>query len=183
MLSLDAPPPISFAAFQHRCHDELSPADFAAVQAIARDTVVTETTEPAPTMPRFYRRWHAVETQIRNAVATRRGRTANVAAAPYRRNHDGYRVDIEQAVDAAFAQSSPFDRERALDGLRWRLLEELGGTDPFTSDALLAYACRLRLSERWAGLTPETGQAAFQETLTKIIDETSAPNESTTATA
>ena len=173
MISLDAPPPLSFADFQRRCRDELAPEDFATVQAIARNEVVTETTETAPSMPRFYRRWRAVETQIRNAVATRRGRAANVAAAPYRRNHEGYRVDIEQAVESAFALSSPLEQERALDRLRWEILEELGGTDPFTSDAMLAYACRLRFSERWCNLTDGAGEKAFQETLKKIIDETS----------
>ncbi len=166
-ISLDSPPPLSFADFRRQCREQLTPSDRSAVEAIARNGTATATSPP-DIMPRFFKRWHAVETQLRNAVASRRGTAAGVDTAPYRHEHEGFRVEIEEAVDTAFAKTSPRERERALDGLRWRLLEELGGTDRFTSDSVLAYACRLRLSERWAGLTPAAGQEKFNATVERI---------------
>lgn len=167
-ISLDSPPALSFADFRQHGQDQLTPADRAVVDTLAEHDLPEE--HVTRTLPAFYRRWYAMETQIRNAAARRRGAATGIEAAPYLREHDGFRVDIEEAVDAAFAQPSPRDRERALDGLRWRLLEELAGTDPFTSDAVLAYACRLRLSERWAALTRTAGEQKFDETMKRITD-------------
>ncbi len=165
-ISLDTPPPLSWSDFRQQSHDQLTPSDHAAVEMIAQDGLPTN--RIADGLPPFYKRWHAIETQLRNAIARRRGAASGVDTTPYRHAHDGFRVEIEEAVDAAFAQASPREREHALDRLRWRLLEELGGTDPFTSDAVLAYACRLRLSERWAGLTRSAGEQKFNATVESI---------------
>ncbi len=97
--------------------------------------------------------WRALETQIRNGVARRRAQRLGVPAEPHRRPHAGYRGDIDAAVDAAFEQPDPMARERELDALRWRLLDDLAAVDPWGLPFVLAYAMRLRLAQRWAALT------------------------------
>ncbi len=164
MISMDAPPPFPFRVFHDRCRDHLNAADRTAVDLIARG----DDTEPVPATPFFLQRRRAAENQILNAVAVRRAAADDNNNLPLRHTYGCFRMDIEQAVEAAFAQTSPLERERLLDSLRWELLEEFGGTDQFANDAVLSYACRLRLSERWAALTRAAGQKRFAETAARI---------------
>lgn len=164
LISMRAPPPFPFGVFHDRCRDHLNKADRTAVDLIARG----DETEPLPATPFFLQRRQAAENQILNAVAVRRAAADNGNNLPLRHTYGFFRVDIEQAVETAFAQTSPLERERHLDLLRWKLLEEFGGTDPFAGDAVLSYACRLRLSERWNVMTRAAGEKSFDETVARI---------------
>jgi hypothetical protein len=53
----------------------------------------------------------------------------------------------------------------ALDHLRWQVLDELAGFNPFAAAAVLAYAVRLRLVERWNRLRATDGTEALQAAL------------------
>ncbi len=162
-LTIETPPTLTWPVFSAQCREQLNAADCAAVAWMATDFAAS-----APPAHAFTRRWHALETQLRNAVAARRPVSGDLDAPTYQRAHAGFRLEIEQNVAMAFAQDSPLDRERRLDILRWRLLEELGGLDPFATDAILAYAGRLRLSHRWANLTAALGRQRFDETTQRI---------------
>lgn len=164
---MDAVPPFSFASFRESCRDHLTDRDRSAIEFIGKG----DPASAAPAKPAFLRRRQALETQLRNALASRRALAAKADVSVFMRPHAGFRVEIEQAVDAAFALQTPLARERAIDGLRWRLLEELGGLDPFTGEAVLAYACRLQISERWAALTVKAGQQRFEAATEKFAEK------------
>jgi hypothetical protein len=70
-------------------------------------------------------------------------------------------------VEDAFDEPDPLRREKALDKIRWRVAEELQGPDPLDVRGVFAYAVKLALLARWAALTPEQGQTAFDR-LTEI---------------
>ncbi len=166
MVSLDSPPPITFEDFRALCREQLESADLAALHLIDQPDI----TERMPEEPAFLRNRQAIEIQIRNEIIMRRTGVDEADAVSSLRAHAGFSVEIAHAVEFAFAARTPLERERQLDELRWRLFEELGGTDPFTSDAILSFASRLRLSERWAGLTAEAGRARFQKTMERIAN-------------
>jgi len=154
-LQLGAPAPISRGELARRCR-ELLPEEDAREVATALDGQIDALRSLAG------RAWFDRETQLRNAVARRRAQALDTPPAPHLRRHGGYRVDVDAAVEAAFAESDPLRRERALDELRWRLLGELEAIDRWGLPAVLAYGFRLLLAERWAGFDTETGWAAVE---------------------
>lgn len=123
--------------------------------------------EGAPAVHEVARRYASWDTQLRNAVARRRVRARGDAAPLAARPHEGYRVDIDAAVEAAFDAPDPGARERALDALRWRLLDELAALDRWGVAALFAYARQLELLERRAALDPEAGRARVARFLSR----------------
>jgi hypothetical protein len=58
--------------------------------------------------------------------------------------------------------------ERAVEEIRWGWLEERGGEEPFSADAVLCHAVKLQSAERWRKLHAETGAALFDRLLSTI---------------
>lgn len=152
-ITLDASPRLTLDAFRSLCEDHLSPGDAAALER-----VLDVEAGPAVGHP-FTERWSARETQLRNAAARLRAAKRQQDAGTFLRDHTGFDVGLEDGVEEAFNQPNPLARERALDQLRWRVLDELAGTDPFGSSAVLAYAVKLKLAARWASMNAKQGQA------------------------
>ncbi|HKI59068.1 MAG TPA: hypothetical protein VKA00_07640 [Trueperaceae bacterium] len=114
------------------------------------------------------RRWLDGERQIANAVARRRAPFWGSSPMGQAREHEGFRVLIEEGVARAYEAPDPLARQRALDALRWRLLDELAGPVPWGFPALLAYAQRLRIAREWAARDPSTGREALGRTLDAV---------------
>ncbi len=138
MLQQDAPPPMTVERFQALAQRYLTATDFAVLEAL-------ETGSPSPHP--FVRAWIRHETQLRNAVARHRASRLGQDVSPWLREHEGYDVSLERGVAAAFQESNPLRRERALEALRWRKAGELAGFDPFSIEAVLVYSLQLRLCE------------------------------------
>jgi len=156
MIFFGDPPPFSGAEFLRRCGGVLTPDHAAAVARTLRD-------EPSPDGPPAEAFWHARLTQLRNAVAAARAQRAGGDARGTARPHAGYDVYLAQAANDAFAQANPLERELALDRARWRALDELAHADPFGPGAVIAFAGKLRVAERWAALGEEKGRARVEE--------------------
>ena len=177
MLLEDQPAKISPAAFAEMCGDQLDPALAAAANemlgaaprpdappsspnsASSRpDSAVLQT---APSSHPFLAEWRDREIQLRNAVAAERARRLG-ATRPAPRDAHGCEAMISQGVAQAFATKDPLQRERALDALRWRILEELQGIAPFTEAAVLAYAGKLALNARRFSIEDDKGMEKFK---------------------
>ncbi len=113
----------------------------------------------------FVAAWRNREIQIRNAIARLRAARRKTDAAGAVRPHDGFDVYIEEATEHAFDQPDPLERERALDRIRWSVLDELQGVDPFALPVILAYGVKLRLAWRWTTLDAEEGRRRVAENL------------------
>ncbi len=159
-LSLEKAPQIKADEFKDLCMAQLAPKDFAALEAVLDINAKSE--HP------FVKQWQARESQLRNAAARIRATKQKRDAVDYLRTHSGFDVMIESKVEEAFNQSTPLERERALDELRWNILDELAGNDPFATSVLLAYAVKLQLAERWASLDNDIGQAKIEKTIANI---------------
>jgi len=155
-LIFSAPASVSRAVILEECRRHLSPADMAELDALvgARRLEVSM---------RFSREWMNSEGQLRNAIARTRALRAGVDEKKYVKDHEGYRMDVEAAVDDAYSRVNPMERELALDRFRWNLADELSAGDPFGLSAVLSYAVKLGINERWQSLTPEAGQQRLEE--------------------
>ena len=179
---LTEPPSIEPAAFAERCRGFVSDERWRDLQElldVGGATVVgtrSETPDRAPDdavrpdRPRdpVARMWRDISAQIDDAVAIHRGASTRRDAAPYLRRPGGYRVDLVEAVERAFATPNPGARERALDELRWRLADELALGEPDGFAALYARAVQLRLAARWARWDAAAGWTALEATLREL---------------
>lgn len=145
-------PAMGAEQFRTFCSDWLPDAGLRAVESVLDGT---------PDESGLTAAWHAKETQLRNAVARSRARRYNAESAA--RPHAGFEVFIEKGVADAFARDNPLEREMELDRLRWSLGDELAAGDSFGFPAVLAYAVKLQIAERWASLNEETGRNKVEE--------------------
>lgn len=163
-LALDQKP-ISREEFETRCEAELSARDWSAIQRVTQ--VPFPATDTNPIQNSFLRDWNNYETQLRNAIAQKRAAKAQRDPASILRPHGNFTLQIETTVESAWNQTSPLEREKTLDHLRWQLLDNLQGTDPFAFRILQAYAVKRTIAERWAQMDEDTGwkqaQAAFEQ--------------------
>jgi hypothetical protein len=157
LLSMEGPPPFSMVEFRARCTEHLTADDSEALAAVMGDTA------GAATSHGFVRKWRDLDTAVRNAVARARAARLQRDAAPYLRPQAGVDVQLEKGVADAFQKTSPLDRERALDRLVWNRLDDAAGHDPFDGKAILAYAVRLRILERWSRLDESAGKRVVME--------------------
>jgi len=155
-LSLDAPPPFSCQRFRALCAEHMSAKDLQTLDSLAEPLTT-------PSENSFVQEWRRREIHLRNAIARTRALRLQIEAAPYLREAPGYEAAIEHAVSEAYSRTSPLERELAIDRFRWRQLDELAGLNPFSLHALLAYALKLTLVERWASMTEKMGTARANE--------------------
>ena len=103
------------------------------------------------------RRLVRAETQLREALARLRARRAGVeyGAAPGRQAEPD--ASATAAAARALAVADPLERELILDNYRWALLETAASQSTFGVQAVFAYALKLRLVEKWSGLSVEAG--------------------------
>ncbi len=145
----------------------IEPESFRAACAAQLDSDLGEAAcallDGRPSEHPFARAWRERETILRNAVARRRASRRNADAQGTQRPVRGSDVRIEHGVAAAFEQPDPMQRERALNRLRWNVLDELQGNQPLAPAVVLAYAVKLRLLDRWQRLNAEAGARKIEE--------------------
>jgi hypothetical protein len=148
--------------FRAQCAEHLSAEDVAAVEAVWEEDGGAR--HPALAA------WGERDTEIRNAIARIRARHLQTDAARYLREHEDVDVSIEKAVTDAFNMGTPMDREHSIDELRWRIIDELTGVNEFDGAAIVAYALKLKLAERWAALNVERGQEQLERLMRPRTD-------------
>ncbi len=162
VLRLGEKPAMSMDAFRAACAGHLSNDEFAAIDA------ALENREPAPGLASKH--WNA-EVQLRDAVVRVRAKNRSTDAAPFLKPYDGFSVAIEEQVTDAFARPDPLEQELALDEARWLLADELAVTEPFGFSGVLAFAIKVRMADRWAGLDETIGQEKVEEFVLSALEE------------
>ena len=107
--------------------------------------------------------WWNGEVQLRDAVVRVRAKHRGTDASRFLKPHDGFNASIEKMVTDAFTRPDPLEQEMELDRARWGLVDELAVAHPFGDAALLAFAVKVRIAERWAGLDEAVGQDKVEE--------------------
>lgn len=144
------PPPFTGEEFLFRLQGQMGDAKRAQVAAILRGG-------PVSGHP-FSAAWQARETQLRNAVARARAAALGAESRSVQHPHAGYDMGVAQAVTDAFGKTDPLEREMALDRCRWHVADELARHEMFGLSAVLAFAVKLKILERWASLSEEEGR-------------------------
>ncbi len=72
-------------------------------------------------------------------------------------------VDIDAEIKAISQIANLYERERAIDAVRFRWLEERTQMVIFSLENVLAYYLELQMLCRWDVLTRETGEQVFRE--------------------
>jgi hypothetical protein len=148
-------PPGARDAFMSACAGRLGDGELSVLQA------VFENRDPAD--GGVAQCWWNSEVQLLDAVARVRAKNRGMDAAPFIRSHEGFSVTIEKMVTDAFTRANPLEQEAELDRARWTLAEELALSEPFGFAGILAFAVKLRIAERWAGMDDSAGQEKVEE--------------------
>ena len=130
-LALETEPPISFDEFLLLCSEHLTAGDMANLKTL--DSGKTGRS-------RFARTWRECESVLRNALVKVRAARLKTDPEKYTRETATLDMRAEKTAAEALAKENPLDREMLLDRFRWQQAEELAGFNPFSSDAVMAYA-------------------------------------------
>lgn len=72
-----------------------------------------------------------------------------------------------EALDAALHSADILSRERSIDNLTWEKIDSLTTFDYFDLEAILGFAAKLHIVERWFSLDEKTGREMFR----RLVDE------------
>ena len=148
-------PPLTLAEFDADAELQLTPRHYR--------MLVDE--DPAA---RVYGEMRRFEEYLRTRIAEKRAEKLKLA------------VDIPEPedffpeVDAGLgqiAQLDPAERERAVDLLRWKTLDELTWNDEFGFDHICAYRIKLRLAEKYRGRDAKTGRKFFDSAVRAMAEQ------------
>ena len=73
----------------------------------------------------------------------------------------------EAEINAVLEGKDILQRERGLDELMWKKIEDITALDVFNVDVILGFIAKLMIVDRWVKLNPQTGHAMF----VKLVDE------------
>lgn len=155
-LQFGSEPAMTEAAFREQCREHLKQADFTTLCAILDNGETANT---------YVRNFRNSETQLRNAIAQHRANRLGdgSAAEQWQRPHTGYDLSIANAVTSAFQESDPMRRDSAIEHIRWKLASDCAGFDPFSAEAIFAYAIHLMILIRSKSEDAEKGIARLHE--------------------
>ena len=166
-LQLDAPAPMTVAAFHEICKEELSEEKFAALTAF--DGSVTPDFRGSDTLPAVYNAYGKFELYLRNRIAKRRAEKAGVQLELP--DPPEYFSEFDFAAASLVSMTDPAERELAVDRLRWNFIEEqLTGKD-FSFDFLCAYRLKLVILNKYRNRKLEPGKKNFDAALERLERE------------
>jgi hypothetical protein len=95
------------------------------------------------------RAWLDFDTALRNELARIRSHSKKIEAAKFLRPDPGHGADIAFIAASAHRHPHILEAESILDTGRWAKLDELSFGHYFDLDALIIYAYKLKILQRW----------------------------------
>ena len=162
ILHFSSRPPFSFERLLAMCEGVICAEDIDCVKA---SVGICYSAEAEPALPSAGRKWQTFETSLRNELVKTRAARKKINPEKYTRGEaygDPYFAHI-----AVHAHRNPsiLQAERDLDGERWRFLEKIGAGHYFDIDALIVYASKLFILERWERINNMDRGGALEDTL------------------
>ncbi|MFA4835873.1 MAG: DUF2764 family protein [Dehalococcoidia bacterium] len=110
----------------------------------------------------FLASWVQYEVSLKNALAVARAKALNLDPREYEvaRDLGGDESGFSSLINEWSVASNPLDGLRALDGSRWKWLNENDAWFTFGDDELAAYAAKLVLLQRWNRLSGKISSQA-----------------------
>jgi hypothetical protein len=156
------PLPVSLEEFLSACRRDLSPGDAEELEAFAAG-------DSANARSAFARAWFRGDDELRAALVQQRAARLGVEAGPQLGERGGFNAYAIDAVEDAYAKPHPLEREMELDRFRWTLTEDLALGHYFDLTALLAYAAKMRINQRWQSLKDEAGARRLDAYLELVL--------------
>ena len=119
---------------------------------------------------RFIREFFSYDLDLRNVkveyLNKSLGRPADMdTVVPAGREDESF--EGRQEVMAVLENGDILRRERGLDDLMWKRIDEITVMDVFDIEAILGFIAKLKIINRWDKLDPETGRELFR----KLVEE------------
>jgi len=120
---------------------------------------------------RFIRDWFRFDLDLRNTVVSYlndslgRPDEEDMVLLEGRETEEFFELKDAQTV---LNGADILKRERGLDDLRWRKIDELTMLHSLDLELLLGYVLKLKIIDRWIQLDPETGRALFRKLVEDI---------------
>ena len=115
------------------------------------------------------RRWRSFDTMVRNELVKIRAPRRKIEESKYLRQ-DGCPESLYAAHIAvnAYRKPSILEAERSLDLERWRELDELSLGHYFDIDALIVYAYKLKILQKWAKIQSADKRRSLEDALAPV---------------
>jgi hypothetical protein len=158
-LEFGNPPILSLQTFLSDCERLISPEDYTQIQK----ALGVDEGEAAPMSNPTTKSWQQFMNALRNQSAWTRATRAQKDPQPYLKGERAFEADIVQAISAAEKNPNPLEGELLIDRLRWQKLDELCCGHFFDLEALIIYALRLKILDRFEKMDSVRGQQIFEE--------------------
>lgn len=169
LLRFGVMPPLSYPEFLTFAQEKLTADESALLSNLA----LCPSAPPSLSVP-VIAEWEDWETFMRNSLVALRSKGNRSEAGKWQRGERGYFADTRRRLEEVLALPNAWEREQALDRLRWQKLNELQGVHFYDFTAVIIYAYRLLLLNRQASWNDEEGGKAFAA----LLDKTTAAADS-----
>jgi hypothetical protein len=148
MLHFGMKPPFSFGQFLEACRGFMPEKDYQVLSTLPQPEQYSDDAGRHPVVGR----WVQFDSALRNELVKIRAGRKHVDPAAYL-HQDGY-TGPSLAPFAAAANMGPslLESEKSLDEARWRMLDEIATAHYFDVDALITYAYKLLILQRWENI-------------------------------
>jgi hypothetical protein len=160
MLRKEGPPPLTSDYFLHSC-SEMIPEK--TVKQLSSLKLLPDKETP---LGRFSSavKWYKWETDMRTKLAKFRA----VSHGREQKHQGNDFSDIDRRIEEILSVPNPAERERMLDSLRWKALDDLEFGHNFDFDNLCIYKIKLMLLEKWVGKDQRKGLENLDAIINKI---------------
>jgi len=158
MLRKGGPPPITSDYFLYSCAQMISEKTVAQLSSLKllpeKETALGRSSSAV--------KWYQWETDMRIRLAKFR------AVSLGREQKGNGASDIDRSIEEVLSVPNPAEREKMLDSLRWKALDDLEFGHNFDFDSLCIYKIKLMLLEKWVGKDQRKGLENLDAILNKI---------------
>ncbi len=123
--------------------------------------------EKTSTGSAFVDSWYGWERQLRISLAIIRARRMNKN---FVTDSMSFPADVQQTARTACGFDSPLESEVFLNNARMEMMSRLSPSDGFSTDAVFAYALKLKLLIRIRKFNEEAGVSSYRKIYEKILE-------------
>jgi len=161
MLTFGAKPPFSFEDFIQKCKSLIPDEKVEAIRRISSQGAFPLSGAGSEVL----KKWKDFDIALRNELVRVRAARKKVDPLKYLRQDEYSQPQIVHIASVSLRNPLILEAEKALDLERWRLLDEQSFGRYFDFDALVIYALKLLILERWAKIGVADKERIMQETL------------------
>ncbi|MFC1675345.1 DUF2764 family protein [Candidatus Omnitrophota bacterium] len=160
MLHFGTKPPLSFDKFIRTCTGLIPQGELEMLKGLTH-AGASLYKERQPTL----KKWSAFEKTLRNELVKIRAQRKRVNPDKYLREEDYAEPHTSRVAMNALKNPSIIEGENYLDQERWRALDELSAGHYFDPDALIVYALKLLILQRWERVNTADKSGLLEEVL------------------